>query len=74
MKLMTRHEVAVRLGIAIRTVDRRLADGEIECYHLGDGPKAPVRISEEQLADYVERHSTRTTSMAGHTAKSILDR
>lgn len=54
-KLMTRREAAVRLQIGLRTLDRRLAEGDIRCYRLGNGPRPPVRISETQLAEYLER-------------------
>ena len=55
MNLMTRQEAAIRLKIGIRTLDRRLATGDIKCYRLGDGPRAPVRISEEQISEYLDR-------------------
>lgn len=55
MNLMTRQEAAKRLKIGIRTLDRRLATGDIKCYRLGDGPRAPVRISDEQINEYLER-------------------
>ncbi|NUM55762.1 MAG: helix-turn-helix domain-containing protein [Candidatus Hydrogenedentes bacterium] len=53
--LLTRHEAAARLRIGLRTLDRRLATGELKCYRLGDGPRAPVRITEAQLQAYLER-------------------
>ncbi len=74
MNLMTRHEVSSLLGIGLRTLDRRLADKELECYHLGDGPKAPVRISEEQLNDYLEKHCGETEFETYRNAAGILDR
>ncbi len=55
--LLTRHEAAMRLHIGLRTLDRRLATGELNCYRLGEGPKAPVRISEAQLQQYLERQA-----------------
>ena len=58
MTLLTRQEAAHALRIGLRTLDRRIAEGEIECYRLGDGPRAPVRISESQLREYLERQSS----------------
>ena len=54
MELFTRKEVAKRLRIGLRTLDRRIADDDIKCHRLGDGPRAPVRISEEQIEEYLE--------------------
>jgi len=58
MALLTRKPAAKMLQIGLRTLDRRVAAGEIQCYRLGDGHRAPVRISEEQIADYLERTAT----------------
>lgn len=69
--LLTRHEAAMRLHIGLRTLDRRLASSELKCYRLGDGPKAPVRISETQLQEYLERQLP--ASVQDH-AQRILSR
>lgn len=61
MELMTRKEAAEKLRIGVRTLDRRLATGELKCYRLGDGPRAPVRISEEQLREYLVNVSSEVT-------------
>lgn len=70
-QLLTRQEAATRLRIGLRTLDRRIATGEIQCYRLGEGPKAPVRISEEQLEKYLDRQSP--SSVREH-AQRILTR
>lgn len=57
-ELLTRHEAAARLRIGLRTLDRRLATGELKCYRLGDGPRAPIRITEAHLQEYLERQKT----------------
>ncbi len=53
MRLYTRKEAAQLMKIGLRTLDRRIASGEIQCYRLGDGPRAPVRISQVQLEAYL---------------------
>ena len=58
MEFYTRKEVAKRLKIGLRTLDRRLAQGEIQCYRLGSGARAPVRISEAHVKEYLARHSS----------------
>ena len=70
-QLLTRLEAARRLRIGLRTLDRRLATGELKCYRLGEGPKAPVRISEEQLQAYLDRQSP---SSVQERAQHILAR
>lgn len=70
-QLLTRSEAARRLRIGLRTLDRRLATGELKCYRLGEGPKAPVRISEEQLQAYLDRQSP---SSVQERAQRILAR
>ena len=54
MELYTRAEAARRLKIGLRTLDRRLANGHLACHRFGDGPRAPVRISEEQIQAYLK--------------------
>lgn len=74
MNLMTRSEAARRLRIGIRTLDRRLASGELKCYRLGDGPKAPVRISEQHIREYLD-YATRVVGEADQTlARDIMSR
>ena len=70
-KILNKTEVAERLGISIRTVERRVADGELECLRLGEGPKAPVRFRLEHVAAYVYRCEIRRPSTR-ETIRSIL--
>lgn len=72
MNLLTRSEAARKLGIGMRTLDRRLANGEIECYRLGEGPKAPVRISEEQLTAYLLSCSSEAQQRDMAKARQII--
>lgn len=72
MNLYTRQEAASHLKIGLRTLDRRLASGELECYRLGDGPKAPVRIAEEQLLNYLLKAAT-DKRVLNARARDLLD-
>ena len=58
MQLLTRVEAAERLSIGLRTLDRRIADGQLHCHRLGEGPRAPVRISEDQIRQYLARSAS----------------
>ena len=73
MNLLTRQETARKLRIGIRTLDRRLASGELKCYRLGDGLRAPVRISEEQIDIYL-RDSQSGNCQIQQDATRILNR
>jgi excisionase family DNA binding protein len=72
MELLTRHEAARRLQLSLRTLDRRIATGDIQVYRLGEGPRAPVRISEEQLAEYLQGRRTKNVSEAQEQAVRII--
>lgn len=72
MELMTRKEAAARLKIGVRTLDRRLASGDLKCYRLGDGLRAPVRISEEQLREYLATVSSDVTDETQAQATELL--
>jgi excisionase family DNA binding protein len=72
MHLMTRKEAAQRLRIGIRTLDRRLASGDLKCYRLGDGPKAPVRISEEQINEYLAAMKSDVSDTVRCLARAIM--
>jgi len=73
-RLLTRQEAAERLKIGLRTLDRRLATGDIPCYRLGEGPRPPVRISEEQLAAYLERINSGGHQQVRRSARAIIRR
>ena len=72
MHLLTRKEAANLLRIGVRTLDRRLAMGELKCYRLGDGPRAPVRISDEQLRQYLETTSSDVSDADRVQAAAVL--
>jgi len=73
MEYFTREEVAVILKVSMRTVDRRILSGELQCDRLGKGTRAPVRISEEQLTKF--REANRSTEWVNLKSKaaSILN-
>ena len=74
MKLYTRKEAADALRIGLRTLDRWLAEGRIQCYRLGTGSKAPVRISEEQLAEYLANSQNEKNPAIHSRAQEIIER
>jgi len=47
--LMTVHEVAERLRVSPPTVYRRIAAGELPAVRLGAGPRAPLRVDDQEL-------------------------
>ncbi len=74
MKLYTRKEAADTLRVGLRTLDRWLADGRIQCYRLGAGSKAPVRISEDQLAEYLANSQNEKNPTMHDRAQEIIER
>ena len=74
MELMTRKEAAEKLRIGLRTLDRRLASGEIQCFRLGNGPRAPVRISAAQLDSYLQEAHARNGKGIREQASLVLGR
>ena len=52
--LYTKDEAAKVLKIGIRTLEKLIRDREMEYYRVGSS----VRISEEQLKGYLDRHCT----------------
>ena len=74
MELFTRKEAAAFLKIGLRTLDRRLEDGSLQCFRLGSGPKAAVRISKEQLNAFLFDVPESSTDEYSERAKEILER
>jgi len=72
MDLYTRAEAARILRIGLRTLDRRIADGELGCHRFGDGPRPQVRISEEQIQAYLEATTAAVPDSLRRRAKAIL--
>jgi excisionase family DNA binding protein len=74
MELYTRNEAARLLRIGVRTIDRRIAEGALQCHRLGDGPRAPVRISAEQLAEYLKDTKREVSEHNRREAEQIISR
>lgn len=67
--LLTIAEAAELLNLSTSTVRRRIWDGEIPCVRLGRGPQAPVRVSPDDLADFL--HAARRAPPADEAAASF---
>lgn len=51
--LLPVREAANLLGVSTRTIRRRIDDGSLPSFRLGDGPSAAVRIAPADLARYL---------------------
>ena len=49
-QLFTKKEVATKLNVSVRTIDRLILSGQIKAYKLGRS----VRIAQEQLDEYLQ--------------------
>lgn len=52
--LLTAKETAVRLGLTPATIRRKVCAGEIPSVRLGTGPRARIRISADELQDWLD--------------------
>lgn len=52
-RLLRVPEVAARLGVSERSVERRIHSGALPAVRLGSGPKSPVRVDEAELDAWV---------------------
>jgi excisionase family DNA binding protein len=55
--MLTRAKVRQRLGISKAEFLRLVRTGELTAIRTGDAPNSPYRISEESLADFIERRT-----------------
>ena len=53
--MLTAGEVCERLGISQRTLFRLIRSGRLTAIKTGPAKNARIRVSEEDLADYIER-------------------
>jgi len=51
--LLTVREAADRLRVSPQLVYRRIESGELQAVRLGAGPKAPIRITSIDLAEFL---------------------
>jgi excisionase family DNA binding protein len=57
--LLTATQVRERLGISESKLSELIRTGEIRAMRLGTGPKKQYRITEEALAEFIERNTVR---------------
>lgn len=55
-RLLTLDEVSARLGVSRRTVERKIAAGEIPALRLG-GARSPLRVDEAELEAWLYEES-----------------
>ena len=72
MKLYTRKEAAQVMKIGLRTLDRWLVSGQLACFRLGKGPKAPVRIAEEHIVAFLQSCATQDKERIRAQVRSII--
>lgn len=60
--LLTPAEVCERLGISERSLKSLLRSGAIRAAKIGSAPNSPWRISEEAIADYIERQTVQASA------------
>lgn len=53
--MLTRSEVCKRLRIGKNTYHELIKSGELQAIRTGTAPNSPYKVSEEALADYIER-------------------
>jgi excisionase family DNA binding protein len=66
-RLLTIDEVAERLGLSRRTVERKIATGEIPSLQLG-GPRTAIRVDALELAEWLTE--TRRITSSRRSARS----
>lgn len=54
--MLTRQQVAEKLGVSIDTIERLINKREIVAYKLAPTKRAPIRIKPSDLAKYLERN------------------
>lgn len=53
--MLTAAEAAVRLGVVPEQVRRLVRSGDLVAHKTGGAPNSHLRISEQAIADYLER-------------------
>jgi excisionase family DNA binding protein len=56
-KLLTAAEARERIGVSREQLRRLIKDGEIQAHKTGGAVNSHYRISEQAVADYLERHA-----------------
>jgi excisionase family DNA binding protein len=70
--MFTAKQVKERLSVSLSTVYNLVETGQLECHRIGAG-RGCIRISEEQLKDYLERSSRRRPPKGEEEVYNHLD-
>lgn len=62
--MLTRSDVCKRLRIGKNRYHELIKSGELAAIRTGTAPNSPYKVSEEALADYIERSKVVTSSQA----------
>jgi excisionase family DNA binding protein len=62
--MLTLAEAAERLRLSTRFLREEIYAGRLKAMKAGAGPSSPYRISEENLADYIERQTVQPEGAA----------
>jgi excisionase family DNA binding protein len=63
-------QAATRLEVSQATVYALVAAGKLKCYRVGLG-RGCIRISEEHIADYLEKAEAKVTVPSAHASPSL---
>lgn len=55
-KLLTSAQARERIGVSRERLRQLILSGELEAIKTGDAANSHYRISEDAIADYIERH------------------
>lgn len=53
--LLTKKEVAKKLGISITTLNRKIRNGDIKAIKLGANKQSPIRIKTNEIERYFKK-------------------
>lgn len=62
--MLTSAQARKRLGIGRDKLRELILSGELAAIRTGDAPNSHYRISEESLADFIERHKVQPVQVA----------
>ena len=64
-RTLTANDVAARLKVSRWTVGRWVRLGELDCVRLSLGKRAHIRVTESQLARFLDSHSGHYLTVRG---------
>ena len=56
--MLTTAQAAERLGVHPETLRRMIRDGRLKAIHLGNGPKAKIRVDEKELQAFCDNSAS----------------